>query len=70
MGLSTLFVTRWEKFMNCDICEYLKIMVRGIIDTNSRTKVAEVRQLAHSHYSRFHPNPFDQALDEENFMNP
>ncbi len=55
--------------MNCEICEWLKVIVKRALDTSLHKEFLEVRRLARSHYRRFHPNPFDVALDEDEFGN-
>ncbi len=57
--------------MNCHVCEFLKDAVKDALRAGlEAVEYEELRRLAFSHYRRFHPNPFDIAMSEVNFMNP
>ncbi len=55
--------------MYCDICEFLKKQVIRFAIKSTTKEFLEMRRLARNHYRRFHPNPFDEGLDEAEFMN-
>lgn len=55
--------------MNCEICGWLKMIVNNSIDKGNRAEMMETRRLARTHFRRFHPDPFEAALDETELMN-
>jgi len=62
--------------MNCSVCEFLTDALRDIEHAENypypRTSAHRrgIEQLAISHYNKFHPNPFEYVMYENEFMIP